>query len=379
MKFIHMSDLHLGKRVNEFSMIDDQRYILNEILNIINEQKPDAVIIAGDIYDKSVPGADAVMLLDDFLTRLAAMNLHVFMISGNHDSSERISFGARLMEKSRIHVSEVYRGSVSPVKLEDNIGTVNVYMLPFVKPAVVRHVFPDEQIESYTDAVACAVRHMDINTEERNILVTHQTVTGSARCDSEETVIGGTDNVEPDVFDVFDYVALGHIHGAQKIGRETMRYSGTPLKYSFSEEQHIKSLAAVDVNEKGNICIDTIPLNPLRDMITVKGLYRDIIERAETGSISRDSYVRIILTDEQEEPDAVNKLRYYFPNIMKLEYDNTRTGAYASVDNTAEENNLSPYDYFAGLYELQNNQPLSKEQGSYVKNVFDNIMTEERV
>ena len=230
MKFLHLSDLHLGKRVNEFSMLEDQEFILKKILNIIDEQKPDAVIIAGDVYDKSVPSAEAVELFDDFLVRLSRRNLSVFVISGNHDSPERIAFGGRLMDKSGIYMSPVYGGKVEPITLTDRQGEINVYMLPFVKPSQVRRFFPDREILSYTDAVRIAVEEMNIDTSKRNLLITHQFVTGANRTESEEVSVGGSDNVDASVFADFDYVALGHIHRAQKCGGEYIRYSGTPLK-----------------------------------------------------------------------------------------------------------------------------------------------------
>ena len=237
MKLIHLSDLHLGKRVNEFSMLEDQQYILTEILHIIDEEQPDGVLIAGDVYDKTVPSAEAVALLDDFLVRLAKRDLQIFLISGNHDSPERMAFGGRLMEGSGVHLAPVYDGRVRPIPMTDAYGTVNFYLLPFVKPAHVRRCFPEREITTYTDALAAAIEAMGVDTNGRNVLLTHQFVTGAARCDSEELSVGGTDNVDVSVFDPFDYVALGHIHGPQRVGRDTVRYCGTPLKYSFSASE----------------------------------------------------------------------------------------------------------------------------------------------
>lgn len=262
MKLIHLSDLHLGKRVNDFSMLEDQQYILAEILQIIDREKPDGVLIAGDVYDKSVPSAEAVALLDDFLVRLSKRELRIFVISGNHDSPERMAFGGRLMERSGVHLAPVYDGRVEPVVLTDEYGPVKLYLLPFVKPSHVRRCFPEREIATYTDAVAAAVEAMGVDTAVRNVLVTHQFVTGAARCDSEELSVGGTDNVDASVFDPFDYVALGHIHGPQQVGRETVRYCGTPLKYSFSEAGHKKSVTVVELGAKGSVTIRTIPLKP---------------------------------------------------------------------------------------------------------------------
>ena len=245
MKLIHLSDLHLGKRVNEYSMVEDQKYILKEILRIIDEVSCDGVIIAGDVYDKSVPSAEAVTLFDDFLCDLADRHLRVFVISGNHDSAERMSFGARLIDAAGIHISPAYNGHTAPITLTDEYGKINIYMLPFVKPVNVRKFFEDEIIETYTDAMRVAVSNMSINTEERNILVTHQFVTGATRTESEEISVGGTDNVDVSVFDGFDYVALGHIHSPQSCSEARVRYSGTPLKYSFSEAKDEKSVTVI--------------------------------------------------------------------------------------------------------------------------------------
>ncbi len=279
MKLIHLSDLHLGKRVNEFSMLEDQEFILTKIINIIDGEKPDAVIIAGDVYDKSVPSAEAVQLFDDFLCRLAKRKLHVFVISGNHDSAERMAFGGRLMEMSGVHMSPVCNGNVKPISLEDEFGRVNFYMLPFVKPANVRRFFEDSEIESYTDAVRAAVESMNVNTAERNVIITHQFVTGAERSESEEISVGGSDNVDASVFDCFDYVALGHLHGAQSIGRETLRYSGTPLKYSFSEKDQTKAVTVVELGEKGRVCVSSLPLAPRRDMREIRGTYAELTLR----------------------------------------------------------------------------------------------------
>ena len=279
MKLIHLSDLHLGKRVNECSMLEDQQYILGEILRIIDSEAPDAVLIAGDVYDKSVPSAEAVTLLDDFLVQLASRRVQTCLISGNHDSAERLSFGGRLMDAVGIHIAPVYDGSLAPLTLSDEHGPVDIYLLPFLKPVQVRRFFPDEDIESYTDAMAAVLRAANVDTARRNVLVAHQFVTGAVPCESEELSVGGTDNVAVCVFDDFDYVALGHIHGPQKVGRETVRYCGTPLKYSFSEVSHKKSVTVVEIGEKGSVGIRTVPLVPRRDMSELRGTYNTLMLR----------------------------------------------------------------------------------------------------
>lgn len=374
MKLIHLSDLHLGKRVSEFSMLEDQRYILEEILRIIDGERPDAVLIAGDIYDKPVPPAEAVGLFDDFLVRLARRETQVFIISGNHDSPERIAFGARLMDRSGIHLSPVYDGHVEPVALEDEHGTVNIYMLPFLKPAHVRRFFPEEEIGSYTDALRTAVRAMEIDPAARNVLVTHQFVTGAARCDSEDISVGGTDNVDVTAFDGFDYVALGHIHNPQQVVRETVRYCGTPLKYSFSEAGHEKSVTVAELGEKGDISIRTAPLIPLRDMKELRGSYEDLTRRSFYENTTwREDYTHITLTDEEDIPDAVGKLRVIYRNLMKLDYDNRRTRSGGEILGSGQVEKKSPLELFSELYEKQNNQPMTEEQRAFAAGLIGTI------
>ena len=377
MKFIHLSDLHLGKRINAFSMLEDQAYILEQILNIIDAELPGGVLIAGDVYDKSVPSAEAVQLFDDFLCALATRRLQGFVISGNHDSAERIAFGARLMDQSGIHMSPVYDGAVVPTMLRDAHGVVNVYMLPFIKPAHVRRFFPDEPIESYTDAMAVAIAHMDVDTAARNVLMTHQFVTGAVRSDSESVSVGGADNVDAAVFAPFDYVALGHIHGPQSIGRESIRYCGTPLKYSFSETGHQKSVTVVEMGEKGDTAIRTVPLKPKRDLRQLRGAYLDLTLKANYQDTATGDYLHITLTDEEDVPDAAAKLRLIYPNLMKLSYDNARTRATLEITGAEAVEQKSPLELFAELYEKQNNQPMSEVQRSFAAALIEKIWEEE--
>ncbi len=378
MKLIHLSDLHLGKRVNDFSMLEDQQYILAEILQIIDREKPDGVLIAGDIYDKSVPSAEAVALLDDFLVRLSKRELRIFVISGNHDSPERMAFGGRLMERSGVHLAPVYDGKVEPVVLTDQYGPVKLYLLPFVKPSHVRRCFPEREIATYTDAVSAAIEAMEVDTAVRNVLVTHQFVTGAARCDSEELSVGGTDNVDAAVFDPFDYVALGHIHGPQQVGRETVRYCGTPLKYSFSEAGHKKSVTVVELGAKGAVTIRTIPLKPLRDLVELRGTYEELTLRAfyEGTSYPRD-YIHITLTDEDDIPDAVGKLRIIYPNLMKLDYDNKRTRAGIHLEGAEDVQQKSPLELLEEFYSSQNGQPMSEEQRAFARDMMERIWEED--
>ena len=368
MKLIHLSDLHIGKRVNEVSMIEDQEYILLQILQMIDEEKADAVLIAGDVYDKTIPSAEAVTLFDDFLCRLAKRRIPVLIISGNHDSPERLAFGNRLLELGGIHISPVYDGNIRPVTLTDAHGQVNFWLLPFVKPAHVKRFCPDEGIESYTDAVRVALKKMDIDEGARNVLLTHQFVTGAATCESEEISVGGSDNVDASVFEGFDYVALGHIHGPQNIGSNQIRYCGTPLKYSFSECDHHKSVTVVNLGQKGQLNLQLRPLSPLRDLRQLRGTFAQL----QQGTAS-DDYLHIILTDEEDVPEAVGKLRFVYPNLMKLSYDNTRTRVNQIIEGAEDVRRKSPLELFDELYQLQNNQPMSQEQRSFTLELIESI------
>ena len=448
MKFIHLADLHIGKRVNAFPMLEDQRYILKQILTILREEQPDGgVILAGDIYDKTIPSAEAVELFDEFLTQLAALRLRVFIIAGNHDSPERIAFGNRLMDRSGIYLSPVYDGHVKCITCPDitlpatlsaanavdlNAGThsvesastsaaastcppVDVYLLPFLKPANVRRFYPEETIESYTDAMRVAITHMDIDPTHRNLLVTHQFVTGASRSDSEDISVGGTDNVDASVFAPFDYVALGHLHGPQQVRFQPapeedtadqdatpeaasaedsdgpasaventtagpiIRYAGTPLKYSFSEARHHKSVTVVEIGEKRadgvvDICISTRELRPLHDMREIRGSYEELTLRANYEGTATDDYIHATLTDEIEVPDAARHLQVIYPNLMKLDYDNARTRGQSSERLELEQlEEKSPLDLFSELFEKQNHKDMTEEQARYIEAQMEKI------
>ena len=448
MKFIHLADLHIGKRVNAFPMLEDQRYILKQILTILREERPDGgVILAGDIYDKAIPSAEAVELFDEFLTQLAALRLRVFIIAGNHDSPERIAFGNRLMDRSGIYLSPVYDGHVKRITCPDraasvtlsaanavdlNAGThsvesastsaaastcppVDVYLLPFLKPANVRRFYPEKTIESYTDAMRVAIAHMDIDPTHRNLLVTHQFVTGASRSDSEDISVGGSDNVDASVFAPFDYVALGHLHGPQQVRFKPapeedasdqdatpatsstdrsespastventtvgpiIRYAGTPLKYSFSEARHHKSVTVVEIGEKKadgvvDVCIGTRELRPLHDMREIRGSYEELTLRANYEGTATDDYIHVTLTDEIEIPDAARHLQVIYPNLMKLDYDNARTRGQGSERLELEQlEEKSPLDLFSELFEKQNHKEMTEEQARYVQAQMEKI------
>ena len=377
MKFIHLSDLHLGKRVNEFSMLDEQDAILKQILGVIDDEMPDGVLIAGDIYDKSIPSAEAVQLFDEFLCELAKRRLQVFVISGNHDSPERIAFGSRIMDASGIHLSPVYNGKVDPITMQDEHGAVNVYMLPFIKPSHVRRFYEDEDIVTYTDAMRVAISAMDIDTSARNVLVTHQFVTGATTCESEEISVGGTDNVDASVFADFDYVALGHIHGAQNCGSEQVRYCGTPLKYSFSEAKHQKSVSIVELGAKGEFNIRTVDLTPIHDMSEICGTFAELTDPIYyTSNPITENYLHITLTDEEDIPDAIGRLRMIYKNLMRLDYDNKRTRTHNTISGTVDTETKSAYELFAEFFEKQNNAAMSDEQSEYMKALIEKIEEE---
>ncbi len=374
MKLIHLSDLHLGKRINEYSMLEDQQFVLKEILKIVDDEKPDAVIIAGDVYDKTVPAAEAVQLFDDFLFRLSERNLQVMVISGNHDSAERISFGSRIMDKSGIHLAPVYNGNVSPVVLHDEYGDVAFYMFPFVKPATVRHCFQEADIVTYTDAARVAVDAMDVDQNRRNVIIAHQFVTGAEHSDSEESFVGGLDNVDASVFNAFDYVALGHLHRPQNCDGTRIRYCGSPLKYSFSEVHDVKSVTLVELGPKGTQQITTLPLKFKHDWQDLRGTYDEVIAKTfYEGTTYCDDYVRITLTDEDDILDAIARLRTIYHNLMELHYDNRRTRTVATIGAAEDVERKTPISLFSELFKKQNGQEMSEEQKNYMDSLIKDI------
>lgn len=370
MKLIHISDLHIGKRVHEFSMIEDQRYILNQIGDIIENVKADGVLIAGDVYDKSVPSAEAVQIFDSFLTRLSGTGIPVYIISGNHDSAERLSFGAELLKESGIYISRVYDGEIRTIETEDEYGPLYIHLLPFLKPSVVRHALEREDMATCQEAVEAALEKLKADPEKRNVLVAHQFVLGAGRCDSEEVSVGGLDQIDGRVFDGFDYVALGHIHSPQHVGKETIRYCGTPLKYSFSEAGHKKSVTVAEFKEKGNVEIKTIPLTPRLDLRKIKGTYLEVTDRKAYTEENRYDYMQITLTDEEDIPNAMARLRTIYPNLMSLAYDNTRTRENREIQGLQEQSRKTELELFGEFFEKLNNEPMKEEQEEYMKNLI---------
>ena len=373
MKLMHLSDLHLGKRVYEFSMYEDQKYILRQILDIADKEQVQAVMICGDIYDKQIPPAESVQLFDDFLTKLSERKLSVFIISGNHDSAERLSFGARLMEQSGVCFSETFSGKIQTYELQDEHGSLNLYLLPFLKPTIVRQAFPEAEIASYQDAVAYALQQIEPDQSQRNILLAHQFVTGAHRSESEEILVGGLDNIDASVFAAYDYVALGHIHTPQKVGRETIRYCGTPLKYSFSEAAKDKSVTIVELAEKGKVQIQEHILKPLHDLREIRGTYEELTARKNYADTDVEDYLHITLTDEEDIMDVMDKLHTIYPNIMKLDYDNLRTRNSNHISGADPLQEKSPAELFEAFYQLQNNQKMTVQQKEYIAQMIDKI------
>lgn len=382
MKILHLADLHLGKRVNEFSMLEDQEYILRQILKTADKEQVEAVLIAGDVYDKQVPSAEAVRLFDWFLTQLNSRKLPVFVIGGNHDSVERLSFGAQIMEESGVYLTQSYDGKVVPVRLEDEYGPVNLWMLPFLKPAMVKRFFSEQDIVTYQDALETVIGNMELNREERNLLIAHQFVTGAVTGGSEDSVevfVGGVENVDASVFADFDYVALGHIHRAQSAGGEQIRYSGTPLKYSFSEIRHEKSVTIAELKEKGSLTVHQEPLKPLHDMREIRGSYEELVLRENYQGTDLEDYLHVILTDENDIPDVIGRLRSIYPNIMKLDYDNQRTRRNQELMKEEAAVEQSPMELLGQFFSQQNNQEMSPEQTEYARTLMETIRKEEGV
>lgn len=368
MKLMHLADLHLGKRVNGFSMLEDQRFILDEILSIDRREEPRAVLIAGDVYDRPVPPEEAVTLFDGFLCRLAERGRQVFLISGNHDSAERVAFGSRLMDRSGIHFAPVYDGAIAPHTLSDEHGSVNFWLIPFLKPAHVRRFAPDRTIETYTDAMAAVVGSLALNEKERNVVLAHQFVTGGKRSDSEERSVGGLDEIAGEVFDPFDYAALGHLHAPQSILRPTLRYAGSPLKYSFSESTQQKAVTLAELGPKGEVAIRTEALTPRRDLVRLAGPFEALL-----AGPGREDYCELTLTDEEDVPNALTRLREIYPNLMVLRYDNTRTRSRAEILEGGDAENRSPLELFEELYLRQNGASLSPEQRGYLTALIEEL------
>ena len=382
MKILHLADLHLGKILHEQSLIEDQKYMISKIEEKIEKEKVDAVIIAGDVYDKSFATTDAVNLLDSFLnTLIKTLKVQVFMISGNHDSKDRLGFGNKIFENDGLYISSKYEGKLKKAELEDEYGKINIYMLPFIKPADVRRFF-EEEITSYNEAVKKIIEKEEINEKERNIIIVHQFITSGTfspeRTESETISLGGTDNVDVSNFDKFDYVAIGHIHRPQRIGRDTARYAGTMLKYSFSEVNDNKSIPIIEFKEKGKIDIDLQQINPIRDLREIKGPLEELLKEENYIGTNQNDYIKAVITNEEPLYDAIGQLRRVYPNVLKLEVKNSKTIKQTEFnENTLEQlKKKTELELFNDFYKMQNNIELNDEQIEIINKIVKEAKNE---
>lgn len=377
MRILHLSDLHIGKRLKEYSMLEDQKHILAQILEICGDEKIECVVIAGDVYDKTVPPAEAVQVFDDFIYSITEKKIPVVMISGNHDSAERIAFGGRIMSAGGVYISPVYSGKIKPVVLNDKYGEVNFYLLPFVRPANVRQYHSDRKIESFTDAMGAVIDNIEIDTTKRNIMVTHQFVTGSQLSQSEEFFIGGTENIDGGIFEKFDYVALGHIHRPQFAGSKKIRYCGSQLKYHFDEVNQEKTYTIADIDENGDVKIKEIPVEPLRQVKAYKGSYEKLTDKSFYSNINTEDYVYITLTDEEDIPDGARKLKKIYPNLLQLFYDNSRTRTTNVIHSDVRNEKLPPTEIFSEFYESRRSHKMTDEQRKFMEQLIKSVWEEE--
>lgn len=368
MKLIHLGDLHLGKHVNEFHMIEDQKYMLEQIIDLIKQEAIDAVLLAGDIFDRSVPSEEAVKVLDEFLTKMAEMGKQVFAVSGNHDSDERLNYGSRLFEKNNIYIAGRYDGTVRCIDIEDAYGPLHIWLMPYVKASRVAHYFPEEKMNTYDDAFQTALKHCSLQKEERNVIVVHQFVTGSSvetepELAGSETIllnVGTVDRISADCFDDFDYVAMGHIHSSQAVGRETCRYSGSLLKYSLNERElnRQKTIPIITLKEKGNVTVDLVSIKPKREIRHIRGQLQELLCHAE----DTEDYIYATLTDERSQFDAMARLREVYPRVMKMDYDNQETRALMEEDAEFETEGKSFEELINGFFNTYRGTEPSREE-----------------
>lgn len=373
MKFAHLADLHIGKRLYEYSLIDNQRDILGKIVELIRNSNVDGVVISGDIYDKSVPPIDAVGIMDEFLSELSKLDIFIIIIGGNHDSVARLAFASKILEKNKVFISPVFNGNIEKIEMSDEFGKINFYLLPYIRPINVRRAYEDFSGESFKEALQFVIGKINPDTTLRNVLVSHQFVTGAQKSDSEELYVGGSENVDYTLFDDFDYVALGHLHKPQNVGRDTVRYAGTPLKYSFSEISHKKSMTIVDIKEKGNIQIQEIPLHPAWDLVELRGSLDELISSSITGSVEKTSLVKITLTDEVLKTDAIDILRQFYPYIVSIGYDNSMTRDNNIIQNTSISEEEDPQQIVEELFVQQNNREMNDVEKDLIKKLVKKV------
>lgn len=377
MKFAHLADLHIGKRLYEYSLVENQKDILNKIVELVKANCVDGVVISGDIYDKSVPPVDAVEIMDDFLSALSSLEIFIIIIGGNHDSVARLSFASKILEKNNVYISPVFNGNVEKIEMTDKFGRINFYLLPYIRPVNVRRAYEDFEGETFTEALKFVMDKINPDTSIRNVLVSHQFVTGAQKSDSEEIYVGGSENVAYTLFDDFDYVALGHLHMPQAVGRETVRYAGTPLKYSFSEISHKKSMTIVDITEKGKVEIEVIPLIPAQDLVELKGNLKELINESVVASVECNSFVKITLTDEVLKNDALDVLKQFYPYIVSIGYDNSMTRQNNVVQSRAVSEEQRPEEIVEELFVQQNNRQMNDVERGLIEKLVKKVWERE--
>lgn len=367
MRLIHLGDLHLGKSLGDFDLIEDQRYILDRILEIVDKNNIDGVLIAGDVYDRAIPSEAATNLLDYFLKSLAERNVKTFMISGNHDSDDRLNYGSSLFAANQIYISAQFKGSLYKQTVNDEFGEVNIYLLPFVKASQVRHFYPEEKIENYDAAVRTILKHTDIDNEKRNVIVAHQFVAGKGTdpelggSEGAGTLsVGLVEKISYDCFDGFDYAALGHIHSPQCVGREEVRYSGSPLKYSLSEVNNDKSVPMITLGDKGDVKIELLKLRPLRDMRHLKGPIEKLLDKANISG--PEDFIYATLTNEDIINDAMGIMQQVYPNTVRIDYDNAHTRELERIDITAITQHKSFDELISDFYRKMYSCEISEEE-----------------
>lgn len=383
MRLIHLADLHIGKRLKEFSFLDEQRYILDQVLSKVRELQPDGIILAGDIFDKAIPSEEALQLLEDFLKELAAAKLQILMVAGNHDSVKRLSFGSSFMQYAGVHIASHYQGRAEMVSLQDAAGLrVNCYLLPHLKPSTVRDYLPEEEQSSITNtetAVAKAIDLMEIDKSQLNLLIAHQTVGGfeAGQAGSEDNTfsIGGSDNVSPEILQDFDYVALGHLHNPQQVGEFAhIRYAGTPLIYSFSSHERPKSMTIIDLRGKGDISITTVPLVPRLRVISREISYQELMQESfyKAEGFNPQDIFHFILTDKDYIANAYLELRSIYPNMLEMSYkrDSSLAADAAGIVLTEGKTVLELLEEF---YKQVHQQEFDQEQKAYLKDILEEM------
>ncbi len=378
MRLLHLADLHLGRSLAEFSLQDLQQEFLNEILKTVSQRNIDAVLIAGDVYDRSLPPVYAVRMLNDFLCALSEMHVPVLIVSGNHDSAERLSFLSGVLNTSGIYIAGEYDMDAPPVILSDEFGKIHFYLLPFFRPGAVRAQAKDEAIATYNDAVKYAVEKMGVQTNERNVLISHHFVTSAGHApvqsDSEIMFIGGLEMVDSACFDAFDYVALGHLHQVQKVGRDAVRYAGSPIKYSLSEVEGKKSFVIIEMGEKGDVNIELVPICLSQDMRLVRGTLEEIMKRPADGA--DNDFLAVVLTDVEPVYDAMQTLRTRYPYVISVRRERDMIAANVDSISVGQVRELDPFTLFERFYESRTTLELTENEKADIRQALDEAAEE---